>query len=48
MPIDSFNKLAEEAGDPKCLSVTIIGMTGRCGSTLIGQMMSRVPNVSPS
>ena len=39
LPIDSFNRLAEEAGDPIAkhgAKITIIHMTARCGSTLLG------------
>ena len=45
MPLKSFHRLADEIGDPTCHSVTLLGMTGRCGSTLTCQMMARVPNV---
>ena len=42
LPIDSFNRLAEEAGDPIAkhgCKITIIHMTARCGSTLLGTIM---------
>ncbi len=43
IPLDSFNRLADELGDPK-VDVSLVHMTARCGSTLISQMMNRVPN----
>ncbi len=43
LPISSFHRLAEECGDPK-VTVGIIAMTLRCGSTLLSQVMNRVPN----
>ncbi len=42
VPIGSFHKLADELGDPK-VPITWIAMTGRCGSTLLVQMMNKVP-----
>ena len=35
-------RLAEEVGDP-ALPVVMVNMTTRCGSTLLVQMMNRVP-----
>ena len=35
-------RLAEEVGDP-ALPVAMVNMTTRCGSTLLVQMMNRVP-----
>ncbi len=43
IPMSSFHRLAEELGDPN-VSVSIFGMTARCGSTLISQILNRVPN----
>ncbi len=43
IPLDMFNRLADELGDPK-VDVSLVHMTTRCGSTLISQMMNRVPN----
>ncbi len=43
MPIASFHRLAEELGDPKAM-VAMTAMTLRCGSTLISQVMQRVPH----
>ena len=43
MPHSSFNRLASEVGDPSDRRLTIVNMTSRCGSTLLGQMMSRIP-----
>ncbi len=43
LPIPSFHRLAEECGDPK-VTVGFVAMTLRCGSTLISQVMNRVPN----
>ncbi len=43
LPLASFNRLGDELGDPK-VPVTLVNMTARCGSTLISQMMSKVPN----
>ncbi len=43
VPLSSFHRLAEEAGDPRH-QVAVFGMTARCGSTLMAQVMNRVPN----
>ena len=43
MPHSSFNRLATEVGDPQDRKVTFVNMTARCGSTLLGQIMSRIP-----
>ena len=43
IPVEHFNRLADELGDPK-VDVSLVHMTTRCGSTLISQMMNRVPN----
>ncbi len=43
LPISSFHRIAEEAGDPK-VTLGLSAMTNRSGSTLISQIMSRVPN----
>ncbi len=43
LPLSSFNRLADELGDPE-VDVSLVHMTSRCGSTLISQMMNRVPN----
>ncbi len=43
MPLNMFNQLADELGDPN-VDVSLVHMTARCGSTLISQMMNRVPN----
>ena len=42
MPISSFNRLAREIGDPSC-QVILLSNTGRCGSTIVGQMFESVP-----
>ncbi len=44
LPTWSFHRLAEDAGNPK-VSVAMVQMTARCGSTLLSQIMSRVPKV---
>ncbi len=44
LPISSFHKLGDDLGDPT-VPVSLVNMTARCGSTLISQMMSRVPHV---
>ena len=43
MSIDSFHRMADELGDPK-VPVCLVNMTARCGSTLVSQMMNRVPD----
>lgn len=45
MPHSSFHRLASEVGDPTDRKITFVNMTARCGSTLLSQMMSRVPKV---
>ncbi len=47
MPHSSFHRLAAEVGDPQedGRKLTFVNMTARCGSTLLSQMMSRVPKV---
>ncbi len=42
VPMSSFHRLAEELGDPK-VPVCFFGMTARCGSTLMSQILNRVP-----
>ena len=42
MPISVFHKLSDEMGDPK-VKVGIAVMTARSGSTLLSQIMNRVP-----
>ena len=45
LPLNLFNRVAEEKiGDPK-VKVTLIQMTSRCGSTLLTQILGRVPRV---
>ncbi len=44
MPWESFHRMADELGNPK-VPVCLVNMTARCGSTLISQIMNRVPNV---
>ena len=44
MQMESFHRMADELGDPR-VPVCLVNMTARCGSTLISQMMNRVPNV---
>ena len=46
LPHRSFNRLAAEGGDPADRKVTFVNMTARCGSTLLGQMISRTPKAS--
>ena len=41
MPIQSFHRLAEEIGDPSC-QVILLSNTGRCGSTIVGQIIESV------
>ncbi len=43
LPVESFHRLADELGDPK-VSVALLNMTARCGSTLLAQVFHRVPN----
>ena len=43
MPQCSFNRLGAEVGDPTGRRITFVNMTARCGSTLLGQMISRTP-----
>ena len=43
MPHSSFNRLAAEMGDLKGNKVTFVNMTARCGSTLLNQIMSKIP-----
>ena len=43
MPHSSFNRLAAEIDDLKENKVTFVNMTGRCGSTLLSQIMSKIP-----
>lgn len=45
LPIPSFHRLAEEEIGPFKVPVTAINMTARCGSTLLCQMLSKVPKV---
>ena len=43
LPLESFNRLADEAGDPikkNNARITIIHMTARCGSTLLGNFIT--------
>ena len=42
VPTQSFHQLADKVGDPK-VKVGLVLMTARCGSTLLTQMMHRVP-----
>ena len=42
MPIECFHTLAEKIGDPK-IPVSLIFNTGRCGSTILGQVFESVP-----
>merc|ERR1719186_988681 len=44
MPIEYFHQLADKMGDPT-IPVTVLNNMGRCGSTLICQMLSRVPRI---
>lgn len=43
IPHATLHRLAEKIGDPK-VNVTAVNMTARCGSTLLTQMISRLPN----
>ena len=42
LPLKHAHHLADKAGDPK-VKVCLVGMTARCGSTLIAQAVNRVP-----
>ena len=45
MPHSSFNKLAAEIGEaPSDKQLTLVNMTSRCGSTLLGQIIALTPN----
>ncbi len=44
MPRKSYNRLADSVGDPNA-QVTLIHMIARCGSTLLLEMLKRVPCV---
>ena len=45
MPHSSLNQLAAEIGEaPFDRKLTIVNMTARCGSTLLGQIIARTPN----
>ncbi len=43
VPHASFYRLGEEIGDPKA-KVGVINMTSRCGSTLLSQLIAKVPH----
>ena len=43
LPHSSFNRLADDAGDPMDRRMTFVNNTGRCGSTLLVQMISQTP-----
>ena len=45
MPHSSFNRLADETGpgSNRDKKLTFVNMTARCGSTLLGQIMSKIP-----
>ena len=45
LPLKTFNEVTEENIGNPTLKVTLIQMTSRCGSTLLTQIMSRVPGV---
>jgi hypothetical protein len=46
IPISTLHRLAEEVGEPTVdRKMCFINMTTRCGSTLLSQMLSRVPRV---
>jgi hypothetical protein len=45
IPISTLHSLADEIGDPIDRKLSFINMTTRCGSTLLSQMLSRVPRV---
>ncbi|RUS80190.1 hypothetical protein EGW08_012047 [Elysia chlorotica] len=42
IPLGHFHRLADEVGDPR-VPVIWITSTGRCGSTLVGQMLEKLP-----
>ena len=42
MPISGFHTLAEKIGNPS-MSTVWLSQTGRCGSTLLGQILEKVP-----
>ena len=42
IPIQFFHRLAGEIGDPSC-HVILLSNTGRCGSTIVGQIIESVP-----
>ncbi|TRY62516.1 hypothetical protein TCAL_14340 [Tigriopus californicus] len=42
--LDHFLKFAQELGPPKDKNIIFICTTGRCGSTLLTQMMDGIPN----
>ncbi|ESO84548.1 hypothetical protein LOTGIDRAFT_236217 [Lottia gigantea] len=44
MPLASFHKIASDVGNPK-VPVLWISSTGRCGSTLLGQVFYRIPGM---
>ena len=44
VPLDTFHDLADKLGDPS-VPTALIGMTARCGSTLLCQMLNLVPGV---
>ncbi len=43
MPISSFHRLCDDSGDPK-VKIGVCVMTPRSGSTLLNQIMNKVPN----
>ncbi len=44
LPLPEFHRLADQLGDPDGrVPVSALGMTARCGSTLLSQMLNRVP-----
>ena len=42
IPVQFFHRLAGEIGDPSC-HVILLSNTGRCGSTIVGQIIESVP-----
>ncbi|XP_050419312.1 uncharacterized protein LOC126832534 [Patella vulgata] len=44
MPLASFHKIASDVGNPKVPTIWI-SSTGRCGSTLLGQVFYRIPGM---